>query len=76
MGWLDVVMNVVATAITWACWLVVVLSAALCPLLTATVIVELRALRQVVDKLEARPACRCLRHAHPLFRDVEGVEND
>ena len=74
MGWLDLAMDVVATAITWGCWLVVVLSAALCPLLTATVIVELRNLRQVVDQLEARPTCRCQRLS--IFREMEGVEND
>ena len=57
------------------CWLVVLASAALCPFLIATVIVELRELREVVGRIDERPACRC-RPAHPLFREREGIEND
>lgn len=57
------------------CWLVVLASAALCPFLVATVIVELRELREVVGRIDDRPACRC-RGAHPLFREREGIEND
>lgn len=57
------------------CWLVVLSSAAICPFLIATVIVELRELREVVGRLEDRPSCRC-RSVHPLFREREGLQND
>lgn len=44
-------------------WLVVVASAALCPFLVATVIVELRELRQIVEK---QKQCECRRSPLPL----------
>jgi hypothetical protein len=74
MGWVWFAVDAVQTLITWASCLLVLASAALCPFLTATVIVELRNLRQVVDQLEARPPCRCQRLS--IFREMEGVEND
>lgn len=46
-----------------AVWLVVVASAALCPFLVATVIVELRELREIVDK---QKPCDCRRSPIPL----------
>lgn len=56
MSWLWFVLSA-------AVWLVVVASAALCPFLVATVIVELRELRQIV---ESKRACDCRRPPLPL----------
>lgn len=58
-----------------ACWLIVLASAALCPFLIATVIVELRELREFVGMMEERRACQC-RLPHRLFREREGFQND
>lgn len=63
MDWLWELLDNAWFLITCVTGLMIVASAALCPLLIATVIVEVRELRQIVDSTKQ---CECRRSPLPL----------